>query len=51
VRKQYGSTILDTAIRMLIPFYLVYGVYVLIHGHYSPGADSSREWFLPPVCF
>ena len=37
MRKQYGSTILDTAIRMLIRFYLVYGVYVLIKGPYSPG--------------
>jgi multicomponent Na+:H+ antiporter subunit B len=37
VRRQYGSIILDTAIRLLIPFYLIYGVYVLIHGHYSPG--------------
>lgn len=35
--KRYGSIILDTAIRLLVPFYLLYAVYVLIHGHYSPG--------------
>ncbi len=37
MREQYGSIILDVAIRLLVPFYLIYGVYVLIHGHYSPG--------------
>lgn len=37
MRQRYGSTILDTAIRLIIPFYLLYAVYVLVHGHYSPG--------------
>lgn len=37
MRGQYGSIILDVAIRLLVPFYLIYGVYVLVHGHYSPG--------------
>jgi len=37
VQKRFGSSILDTAIRLLVPFYLLYAVYVLVHGHYSPG--------------
>lgn len=37
MRQPYGTSILDTAIRLVIPFYLLYAVYVLIHGHYSPG--------------
>ncbi|MDN5347299.1 MAG: multicomponent Na+:H+ antiporter subunit [Clostridia bacterium] len=37
MRERYGTTILDTAIRLLVPFYLLYAVYVLVHGHYSPG--------------
>jgi multicomponent Na+:H+ antiporter subunit B len=37
VRERYGSIILDTTIRLIVPFYLLYAVYVLIHGHYSPG--------------
>jgi multicomponent Na+:H+ antiporter subunit B len=37
MRQRYGSLVLDIAIRLLVPFYLVYGVYALVHGHYSPG--------------
>ncbi len=37
MQKRFGSSILDTAIRLLVPFYLLYAVYVLVHGHYSPG--------------
>ncbi|NLW07740.1 MAG: cation:proton antiporter [Clostridia bacterium] len=37
MRQRYGSLILDTTIRLLVPFYLIYGVYALVHGHYSPG--------------
>ncbi|MGI6746720.1 MAG: MnhB domain-containing protein [Anaerovoracaceae bacterium] len=37
MKKVYGSIILDTAFRYLIPFILLYGVYVLLHGEYSPG--------------
>jgi len=35
--RHFGSIILDTSFRVLVPFTLVYGVYVLVHGEYSPG--------------
>jgi len=34
---RFGSVVLDTAFRLIIPFILVFAVYVLVHGHYSPG--------------
>lgn len=37
MNKRFGSIVLDTAFRLIIPFILLYGVYVLIHGEYSPG--------------
>ena len=33
----FGSIILDAATRTLVPVVLLFAVYVLIHGHYSPG--------------
>ena len=33
----FGSVILDAAARILVPVVLVFAVYVLIHGHISPG--------------
>ena len=33
----FGSVILDTATRILVPVVLLFAVYVLIHGHISPG--------------
>ena len=33
----FGSIILDAATRILVPVVLLFAVYVLIHGHYSPG--------------
>ncbi len=35
--KRFGGLILETAFRVLVPFTLVYGIYVLTHGEYSPG--------------
>lgn len=37
MNRRFGSIVLDTAFRYLIPFIMVYGVYVLIHGEDSPG--------------
>ncbi len=34
---RFGSDLLDTAARLLVPWILVFAVYVLIHGHSSPG--------------
>ncbi|MFZ7104894.1 MAG: MnhB domain-containing protein [Peptococcaceae bacterium] len=37
MNRPFGSIILDTSFRVLVPFTIVYGVYVLVHGEYSPG--------------
>jgi multicomponent Na+:H+ antiporter subunit B len=37
VRFPFGSAILDAAARLLVPFVLLFAVYVLAHGHHSPG--------------
>ena len=29
--------IIKTAVRMLVPFIQLFGLYVIVHGHYSPG--------------
>ncbi len=37
MKPPFGSIILDAAFRLMIPFILLFAVYVLVHGHYSPG--------------
>jgi multicomponent Na+:H+ antiporter subunit B len=37
MKVPFGSEILDAACRMLIPFILLFAVYVIAHGHDSPG--------------
>ncbi|NLT94346.1 MAG: hypothetical protein GXW85_02255 [Clostridia bacterium] len=37
MKPGFISFVLDTAFRVLVPFTLVYGVYVLIFGEYGPG--------------
>jgi multicomponent Na+:H+ antiporter subunit B len=31
------SLIIRTVVRLLVPFIQLYGLYVIVHGHYSPG--------------
>lgn len=31
------SLIIQTAVRMMVPFIQLFGLYVIVHGHYSPG--------------
>ena len=31
------SLIIQTSVRILVPFIQLYGLYVIVHGHYSPG--------------
>lgn len=31
------SLIIQTAVRILVPFIQIFGLYVIVHGHYSPG--------------
>lgn len=33
----FGSEILDAACRLLTPFILLFAIYVIVHGHDSPG--------------
>ena len=37
MKDDFISIILDTAFRVLVPFTLIYGVYVLVFGEYGPG--------------
>lgn len=37
MRTRFGSSILDAACRLPVPFILLFAVYVVIHGHDSPG--------------
>ncbi len=37
MRDGFGGLILNIAFRMLVPFTIVYGIYVLCMGEYSPG--------------
>jgi multicomponent Na+:H+ antiporter subunit B len=37
MRTPFGSPVLDAACRLFIPFILLFALYVIAHGHYSPG--------------
>jgi multicomponent Na+:H+ antiporter subunit B len=37
VRFPFGNPVLDAAARLLVPFVLLFAVYVVVHGHSSPG--------------
>lgn len=37
MKKPFGGLVLDSSFRIIVPFTLVYGVYILTHGEYSPG--------------
>lgn len=37
MKKPFGGIVLNTAFRIIVPFTMVYGIYVLTHGEYSPG--------------
>ena len=36
-RLSFGSPVLDAAARLLVPYILLFALYVLFHGHHSPG--------------
>ena len=36
-RRIGESLIIQTAVRLLVPFIQLFGLYVIVHGHYSPG--------------
>ena len=37
MRTRFENIIVDLACRAMIPFILLFGLYVVAHGHYSPG--------------
>ena len=37
MKEPFGGLILNVAFRMLVPFTIVYGVYVLCLGEFTPG--------------
>ena len=37
MRQKFGSVVLDAAARLLAPYILIFSLYVIFHGHYSPG--------------
>ncbi len=37
MKTAFGSRVLETACRLLVPFMVLFAVYVVIHGHDSPG--------------
>ena len=37
MKDRFGSNVLEAASRILVPFMLLFAVYVVIHGHDSPG--------------
>ena len=42
----FGSVVLNTSFRYMIPFILQYGIYVLVHGEYSPGGGFQAGTLL-----
>ena len=40
MKKPFGGIVLDTAFRIIVPFTLIYGVYVLIFGEAGPGGGT-----------
>lgn len=37
-QRQLGeSLIIQTSVRLMVPFVQLFGLYVIVHGHYSPG--------------
>jgi multicomponent Na+:H+ antiporter subunit B len=49
VKTPFGSPILDAACRLLVPFIMLFAVYVLAHGHYSPGGGFQAGTILAAV--
>lgn len=37
MKLRYDSVIVDLVVRILVPFIQVFALYVVAHGHYSPG--------------
>jgi len=49
VRAPFGSPVLDAACRLLVPFIMLFAIYVLVHGHDSPGGGFQAGTILAAV--
>lgn len=49
MHRRFGSIILDTAFRYLIPFIVMFSLYVLVHGEFSPGGGFQAGVLLAVV--
>lgn len=49
MRTPFGSPVLDAACRLLVPFIMLFAIYVLVHGHYSPGGGFQAGTILAAV--
>ena len=45
MKRPFGGIVLDSSFRIIIPFTLVYGIYILTHGEYSPGGGFQAGAF------
>ncbi len=46
MKRPFGSSILDAAARLLTPYILIFALYVLFHGHHSPGGGFQAGTIL-----
>lgn len=49
MRTPFGSNILDAACRLPVPFIMLFAIYVVIHGHDSPGGGFQGGAILAAI--
>ena len=49
MRTPFGSPVLDAACRLMVPFIMLFAVYVLVHGHDSPGGGFQAGAILAAI--
>ena len=49
MKTAFGSPVLDAACRLLVPFMLLFALYVIAHGHYSPGGGFQGGTIIAAV--
>lgn len=46
MKQPFGSVVLDAAARLMVPYILLFALYVLAHGHHSPGGGFQAGTML-----
>ena len=49
MRTPFGSSILDAACRLMVPFIMLFAIYVFVHGHESPGGGFQAGAILAAI--